>query len=390
MKGKQGNMAKRREKGDGSIYQRESDKMWVAYVRVPETGKKKYVYDKTRSGVAKKLKELQRSIDRGMLITAKAETVEAYLRYWLEIHSAKIKETTRINYRTQINACVPHIGAITLTKLTSAHLQKMYALLTGTQKSSTVHILHTVLKVAFKYAVRWKRLARNPCDEVDAPAVQHEERPFLNANQCKILLTAAQGTDIECFLAMALTTGMRRGEMLGLRWADIEMEQKYLSVQRTASYINSTTTGGKYTVVETSTKTKASKRSIRLTDFLIAVLKGHKKKQNEIRLQAGQEWAGKDLVFCGNQGKHFSVRTVAAHYTKLLQENDLPPLHIHDLRHSAATLLASMGIPAKVIQEILGHSSVTVTQNLYGHVIEGMQEEAMQKMDNFFQQNGTK
>ena len=381
-------MTKRREKGDGSIYQRASDKKWVAYAKI-EGGRKKYVYGNTKSEANKKLKALQRSLEDKTFILAKAETVEAYLWYWLKVHSAKIKETTRIAYTTRIKACIPHIGYVKLQQLTGEHLQKMYAILREKHKQSSLHMLHTVLKLAFKDAVRWKRIVRNPCDDIDGPAVQHEERPFLNADQCKQLLKAAQGTDIECFLIMALTTGMRRGEMLGLRWSDIDMGQKFLSVQRTASFLNSSTTGGKYTVVETTTKTKASKRSIRLTDFLIIALKAHKKKQLEARLQAGQEWANKDLVFCNQVGEHFSVKIIALRYKQLLQECALPQLHIHDLRHSAATLLASMGIPAKVVQEILGHSSVTITQNLYGHVIEGMQEEAMQRMDDLFKKNGT-
>jgi integrase len=388
MKGKHRKMAKRREKGDGSIYQRVSDKKWVAYAKI-EGGKKKYVYGDTKAEANKKLKALQRSLEDKAFLPARAETVEAYLWYWLEIHSAKIKEATRIAYTTRIKACIPHIGQIKLQQVTGEHLQKMYAILQEKHKQSSLHILHTVLKVAFKDAVRWKRIVRNPCEDIDGPAVQHEERPFLNADQCKQLLKAAQGTDIEGFLTMALTTGMRRGEMLGLRWSDIDMEQKFVSVQRTASFLNSSTTGGKYTVVETTTKTKSSKRSIRLTDFLIATLKTQKKNQLEARLQAGQDWKNKDLVFCNKVGGHFSVGMLASHYKQLLQECALPQLHIHDLRHSAATLLASMGIPVKVVQEILGHSSVTITQNLYGHVIEGMQEEAMQKMDDLFRKDGT-
>jgi integrase len=307
------------------------------------------------------------------------------LRDWLSIHGAKIKEATRINYRVNINLCIFHIGTIKLTNLTGEHIQKMYTSLSTNHKASRLRVLHTVLKKAFKDAIRWRRLAHNPCDDVDAPVAQHEERPFLNAEQCQQLLKAAQGTDIECFLAMALTTGMRRGEMLGLRWSDINMEKQFLSVQRTASFINSASTG-KYSFVETSTKTKASRRAIRLTDFLLSTLKHHKKRQLEMRLQAGQEWVNKDLVFCGLRGEHFAIDTLLSHYKQLLQECGFPPMHIHDLRHSCATLLASMSVPAKVIQEILGHSSITTTQDLYGHVINGMQEEAMEKMNDLFRE----
>ncbi|MBA2392055.1 MAG: site-specific integrase [Ktedonobacteraceae bacterium] len=379
-------MAKRREKGDGSIYQRESDGRYVAYARL-ENGKKKYVYDKTRSGVVKKLKVLQKSIEQGAVITAQPETVEVYLSYWLAIHEAKLKPATFIVYNNYITTCMKHIGHIKLTKLTGEHLQKMYASLAQTHKASSIHTIHGIIKTALRFALRWKRIACNPCDDLDTPHIEKEERPILLAKQARALLDAAQDTDIGCFLSMALTTGMRRGEMLGLRWSDIDIEQKAIRVVRTASYIK-LPDEGKYGFVETTPKTNASKRSIRLTDFLISVLKTHKKQQHEMRLQTGQEWARKDLVFCDQFGEHFPINRLTLHFKRLLRENDLPQLHIHDLRHSASTLLASMGVPAKVIQEILGHSSIIVTQNLYGHVIEGMQEEAMQKMDMLFQSNG--
>jgi integrase len=383
MKGKQRKMAKRREKGDGSIYQRASDNMYVAYARVPDTNKKKYVYAKTRTEIVKKLKELQKNIDQGTQIDAKSETVQEYLLYWLEVHSAKIKEATTISYRTHIQTCFPHIGNIKLTKLGGSHLQKMYTILLKDHKTSTIRVLHSILIRAFKDAMRWKHLARNPSLEVDAPRNNATEtRPILNGEQAITLLQAAQGTTIECFLVMALTTGMRRGEMLALRWDDIDMEVKILSIQRTASYIKTRT--GRYGYIETSPKTKTSKRSVVLTQFLISALKAQKRKQNEARLQAGSNWENKDLVFCTPLGEHFPVGQLTTHFKKLLQENNLPQLHIHDLRHSTSTLLAKMGVPAKVIQEILGHSSIVITQNLYGHVIAGMQEEAMQKMDTIF------
>lgn len=175
--------------------------------------------------------------------------------------------------------------------------------------------------------------------------------------------------------------------MLGLRWSDIDIQGNVLKVQRTASYIK--LTGETYSFVETTPKTQSSRRSILLTDFLISALKAHKKKQLEARLQAGQEWVNKDLVFCNQVGEHFAINQLTTQYRKLLQECCLPQLHIHDLRHSAATLLASMKVPIKVIQEILGHSSIVVTQDIYGHVIDKMQEEAAYKMNDLFKENGT-
>jgi integrase len=379
-------MTKRRDKGDGSIYQRASDKKWVAYVKM-ENGKKKYVYGNTKTEASKKLKELQRTIDAGTCITARAETVEAYMRYWLDIHKVKLKPATHFAYGNYLTTALKHIGHIKLQKLTGEHLQKMYTELQKTHKPSSIYTLHGIIKTAMKAAIRWKRIARNPCDEIDAPINSRDERPVLNAEQSRALLAVAQGTDLECFLAMALTTGMRRGEMLGLRWADIDMIGKVLKVQRTASYTK--LPGEKYGFIETSPKTKSSRREILLTDFLISMLKTHKKKQVEMRLQARQRWADKDLVFCNALGEHLPVKRLTTHYRILLQQCNLPQIHIHDLRHSASTLLLSMGVPMKVVQEILGHSSIVITMNIYGHIADGMQENATEKMNNLFKKDGT-
>lgn len=377
-------MAKRREKGDGSIYQRNSDQMYVGCVRLPETGNKKYVYDKTRTGVVKKLKDLQRSIEQGTLVTAKPQTVQAYLTFWLDIRRQKLKAATIITYQTHINSCLPHIGSIKLTLLRADHLQTMYRHLLHQHRPSTLRVLHTILTSAFKDAIRWKHLAQNPLLDVDAPQESDPQtRPVLNAEQALTLLNAAQDTPIACFLTMALTTGMRRGELLALRWADLDLEAHLVSVQRTASYIK--TQAGSYGYVETTPKTRSSKRSIVLPQFLIDALKTHQRQQNERRLQAGEAWHATDLVFCDPYGRHYPLFQLIAHFKTLLRENQLPPLHLHDLRHSTSALLAKLGVPAKVIQEILGHSSIKITQDLYGHVIPGMQREAMQKLDAVFQ-----
>ena len=118
------------------------------------------------------------------------------------------------------------------------------------------------------------------------------------------------------------------------------------------------------------------------------MLKTHKKKQVEMRLQAGQRWADKDLVFCNALGEHLPVKRLTTHYRILLQQCNLPQIHIHDLRHSASTLLLSMGVPMKVVQEILGHSSIVITMNIYGHIADGMQENATEKMNNLFKKDG--
>ena len=377
-------MAKRREKGDGSIYQRSSDDMYVAYARV-ENGKKKYVYAKTRREVVSKLKEVQRKIDQGTLITAKQETVEAYLSYWLDIHKAQIRENTIISYKRCIKLACAHIGHIKLQKLAGDHLQKMYTQLQEDHATGTIRLTHTVLSTAFKEAVQWKRLSHNPCNDARPPHVEKEEMHALTPLQAQQLLVTAKGHPLECFLILALATAMRKGELQGLHWSDIDMEAKTLTVQRTASYLPDE--DGKYGYVETSPKTKTSRRTITLAQFALDALKAHRTRQLAQRLQAGPAWQEMNLVFCTHIGKHYNGYTLRDQFNQLLKEAGLPHIRIHDLRHSAVTFLLKMKVPVKVVQEILGHSSIVITMDIYGHVLPGMQDDAMGDMDRLLGQS---
>lgn len=383
-------MTKRRIKGEGSVYQRSSDGMYVAYARLP-SGKKKYTYDKTKTGVAKKLRELQKSIESQTVVTARAETVESYLNYWMNVRyeQKQIAESTYRNHQKRMRIVYPYIGSLKLTKLTGDKLQAMYGRLRAEHnyKPSTIILTHRILNAAFKQAVRWKKMTTNPCQDADAPSSKEEkvEGVVLAPEQALALLQEAKGTDIDIFLTLALGTGMRRGELLGLRWAMVDLDSKQLRINKTASYIPGE--DGHYKMVERAGKTKTSRRAIALPQFAVDALKVHKIKQLEQRLQSGAKWHNNDLVFCTPVGDFYNVATLRNHFNALLQQCGLPHMRIHDLRHSAATLLLYLGVPMKVVQEILGHSSITITMDLYGHLLPGMQQDAMNRMDSLFGEN---
>ncbi len=378
----------RRDRGDGSIYQRESDGLYVAYARVEDASgqrKRKYVYDKTRSGVQKKLKDLQRSIEQRTVITAKPETVEAFLLYWLSVRKGRkdIKASTVNTQSYHLQAVYAHIGQVKLARLNGGQLQTMCNALLETHKASTVHAVVLILSAAFHDAIRWKKLHYNPCKDVQLPAPEKHEGVVLTPEQALALLTAVKGNPLECWLTVALATGMRRGELLALHWADIDFEAKTLKVRGTASYLPGPN-GEKRRMVEGTPKSKSSRRTIKLAQFAINALKEHRTKQLEQRLLAGAAWNDLGLIFCNKTGAYYGLATLGRHFKKLLNGAGLPDMRIHDLRHSAATLLLSMGVSLKVVQEILGHSNYTLTANIYGHVLMGMQEEAMDKMDGLF------
>jgi len=377
-------VTKRRGSGDGSIYQRESDGLYVAYARL-ENGKRRYVYSKTRGEVAQKLKALQKSIDARTVVTAKAETVQAFLQHWLDVRKGRkdIKQSTVATHRNHLKPVYALIGHIKLTRLTGDQVQTMCNTLLETRKASTVHTIMMILNTAFNDAIRWQRLAHNPCKHVMLPQAEKHEGPVLAGEQAQSLLNAAKGHRLECFIHLALATGLRRGELLGLKWLDVDFDARLLKVSRNATYLTNDETG-RYQMTESTPKSRAGKRTIKLPQFAVNVLKEHKVRQLEQRLLAGSAWVQNDLIFCNDTGAYYALSTLKRHFKKLLTTAALPDMRIHDLRHSAATLLLKMGVSLKVIQELLGHSSYVITANVYGHVLPEQRDEAANKMDGLF------
>ena len=200
----------------------------------------------------------------------------------------------------------------------------------------------------------------------------------LDREQARRLLKAAKGSPIECLLTLALGTGMRLGEILSLRWGEINLERRMLQVCHTVDYIQG------FGIVESEPKTESSRRSIILPPFVVDALKRHYVYQLRERQKVGAAWKDQDLVFSNRYGGYFDRMRLHSLFKRVLKDAGLPHMRFHDLRHSAATILLSMGVPAKVVQEVLGHSKINTTLDIYGHVLSEMQRDAMDKMDDFF------
>jgi integrase len=371
-------MGKHRGKCEGSIYKRR-DGRWAAEITL-EGHQRKTLYGKSREEVHEKLLVAQNEKRQGLLRTGPQQTVRDFLTYWLEVHSAKLKVSTQAMYKRQLEKhIIPALGHIQLQKLSIDHVQ---AFLLKKQKeglkTSTVRLLHTILRAALQDAVRWKRLSINVSLAVTLPRlVQYEMQP-LNRTQAQRLLQAAKGNRLECILILALGTGMRLGEILALRWSEVDMEKGTVQVCHTVDYVQG------FGRVESEPKTESSKRSLTLPHFVFDALKLHRITQLQERMRAGARWNDQGLVFANNRGGYFSRPILYSRFKKLLREADLPDLRFHDLRHSAATIFLSMGVSAKVVQQILGHSAIGTTLNIYGHVLPEMQRDAMEKMNDFF------
>lgn len=368
MPGKRGN-------NEGSISRR-SDGLWEARITL-EDGKRKSFYAKTRQEAARKLAAALRDQEAGLPVVGGKQTVGQYLLSWLEAAKPTIRERTWRRYESIVRIHIaPVIGSIAVTKLTAQQVQLLYAKKLEEGLSSTsVHHLHAVLHRAFDAALRLGVIQRNVLDLVEVPRMRHHEMQTLSEEQAQHFLTVAYGERLEALYVVALATGMRQGELLGLHWRDVDLDGASLQVRTTVHYT-------KAGYVFTEPKTKYSRRRIALSRIAVEALREHRTRQLTERLAAGSAWEDMDLVFPNTVGKPIDgVNLVKYWFYPLLKRAELPQIRFHDLRHTAATLLLGRSINPKVVSEMLGHSHVSVTLGIYSHVMPHMQQQAADAMD---------
>jgi integrase len=379
---------KRQPKGIGSVFQR-SDGRWIAQVTL-ENGKQKQYRAKNEKEANVRLRKVLDELERGSLLTEKDQTLKEYLEYWLEhVKRPSLKVGSYLRYRDVLDQQIlPALGHLPLRKLKPEHLEAFYARLQtdgradgqGGLSAKTVRLIHGVLYQGLEAAVRRRRIAYNVCRDVTLPRVERQEMFTLTAEEAQRLLATAKGHRLEALLTLALTTGMRRGELLALQWKDVDWESGNLQVRRSVNRY----AGQGFKVSEP--KTKQSRRKIALPPFVLEVLKEHRTRQLAERLQAGPTWKDYSLVFSNNYGSYLNPSHLGTDLHKLLKKAKLPLVRFHDLRHTAASLLLKMNVSPKMVQEILGHSDIEMTLGIYSHVLPGMHEEAMGKMDQLFKQ----
>lgn len=368
--------------GEGSIYHR-SDGRWAACISL-EGGKRKTFYGKTRREVQERLKTVLHQQQQGMLITGPQQKVGEFLTHWLEdVHKHTVRPRTYERYEAMIRLHLgPGIGHYQLQKLSPQHLQAFYSKkLDEGLSPTTVTSFHKMLHLALDRAVRWNLVPRNVCDAVTPPRVKRYEIQPLSPEQVQRFLAAAAGHRLEALFVLALATGMRRGEILALKWKDVSFANGTLQVRRILTHMPAKL-NGKGGYVEAEPKTEKSRRSIALAPFTLEKLQQHRIQQLEEKLKAGPAWKENDLVFCSIVGGHLHTsRILFAQFKALLKKAGLPDVRFHDLRHSSASLLLGIGVHPKVVQEILGHSQISMTMDIYSHVLPTIQQEAISKLN---------
>jgi integrase len=370
-------VAKRRGNKEGTIYQRNG--RWCAQVSL--NGRRLTHYAKTQRECREWIRDTLDQIDEGLTIDGARVTLEDFLQQWLET----IKSSVRINTWNQYSQIVhqhiiPELGRIKLKDLRPDHIQSLYTAkeAAGTGMP-TLRLIHAVFHRALNQALKWGLVTRNPSDAVDRPKPPREEMKVLNPDQARRLLEAAEGGRLEALYYLAITTGLRQGELLGLRWSDLNWETGRLRVQRQVQRISG------QGLVFSEPKSDAGRRGIRLGSTALEKLKQHKGLQDQQRLFAGDRWQEYDLIFPSTIGTPMGPRNLLRDFKGLLQKSGLPEIRFHDLRHSAATLMLEQGVHPKVVQERLGHSSITLTLDTYSHVLPSLQEDAAEKLDDLLQ-----
>lgn len=366
-----------RGKNEGSIFKRTDDDRWVAMISLA-TGKRASFYGKTRQEVQRKLAAAQRDQEQGLPVLSDRQTMAQYLVTWLDSIRPTMEASTWTRHREYVQLhIVPAVGTVRLRDLSAQQVQQLYAQrLAAGLSSSTVHHLHATLHKALKDAERLGLVARNVTKLVNVPRMAETEIHPLTREQARTLLDTVDETRWEALYVMALATGMRLGELLGLRWADLELDTRPTALVHVRAQLKRVE--GDWVWKEP--KTKRSRRQIALPETVIEVLRRHHSRQDAERVRLGPAYTDYDLVFCTQTGGPLIARNVYRNCMGLLDKAKLPRIRFHDLRHTTATLLLSARVNPKIVSEMLGHASIAITLDIYSHVLPDMQQDAATAM----------
>jgi integrase len=372
-------VARKRGNGEGSITRRKDGLYMARYTVETAIGaKRKTLYGKTRGEVSEKLTKAMADRDEGLVFDADNLKVGEYLERWL-VDSVldTVRPTTYERYEQIVRIHVrPALGSVKLKNLTPVHVRGLYReKLEAGLSARTVQYIHVTLHKALKQAVQDGLIPRNATEAVKAPQVRREEMRPLSGDQVKVLLEVARGDRLEALYVLAIHTGLRQGELLGLKWEDVDLESGTLRVRRTL-------VTAKAGPVLTAPKTKGSRRSVKLTQGAVEALRSHLKHQLQEIDRAGSLWRENGLMFASESGEPLDRRYLTScRYKALLKRAELPMIRFHDLRHTCATLLLSKNVNPKIVSEMLGHASIAITLDTYSHVLPNMRDQAAAAME---------
>jgi integrase len=366
----------KRGNGEGSIY-RHKDGRFVARVTMPG-GVRKALYGRTRDEAAGKLHEALRALRNGLSLPSERLTVADFAERWLGAIRSTVRPRTIEIYESLIRVhIVPRLGRIKLARLSPADLQRAYADVAacGLSPKSVRHV-HVLLHNMLEKAVRWDFVVRNVADLVESPRVPPRDLVVLDAGQARSFLSACRGHRLEGLFVLAITTGARSGELLGLSWDQVDLDGGTITIRRSLQEL-----GGEFALAEP--KTSRSRRTVALTTIAVDALRRHRVRQLEESLRLGPAWRNDwNLVFTNEVGAPVDRHNLLPRdYRPLLAKAGLPvTLRFHDLRHIAASLALGQGMPIPAVSEMLGHADAAITLRVYAHAVPGAQRQVAQAM----------
>ncbi|HEX3731446.1 MAG TPA: tyrosine-type recombinase/integrase [Mycobacteriales bacterium] len=373
-----GTAKRRRSHGEGSVYQRKSDGRWVAAIDAGYVnGKRRRAtgYGATEKEALAERDSIRNKLQAGVDLT-KRRTLATWLHEWLTIKEGKgLSSTTLDRYRIAIDKhLIPGLGRFKLDALNARHVQQFFESYQGKARPASIIKIHAVLRASLSTAMSFDLVQRNVAKAVKPATHSRDERRVLTVDEAKVLLSKLSGNRLEKLFLVAIATGMRRSELVGLRWIDVDFDQEHLWVRQK---LVRTSRGLEFG----PPKTHRSKRPIPLSMIAFNALCQQRGLQAWERYMAGEHWANYGLVFSSTIGTPMEPRNVNRTFEAIRAEAGLPWVDLHDLRHAFATYLLDDGEDLRTVMELLGHSTIRLAADTYGHVLQAKARRATTAID---------
>lgn len=369
---------KRNPNGAGTITKRKDGRYQAAvYVLQPDgTRARKFAYGKTWAECDAKRRELLDKVDQGVPVPTKSAKLSEWLPYWLEnIIKPRRKRTTFAKYEVHVRLyLVPVLGSKRLESLSVADVRRLLVQLEKKTTAATAKEAHRVLRTALTAACREELVTRNVATLVEPPSVDTREMSPWSLDETLDFLGAARKDPLYAAFVLAIALGFRRGEIVGLRWENLDLDKREIRVRTQRQRVR----GEAY---EDDPKGRRRKQTLPLPAICVAPLRWQRMRQAAQRDRAGADWKETGYVFTTRTGQPIEPRNLYRSFTRVADSAGLRVIRLHDARHGCATLLTAAGVAPRVVMEILGHSQIAVTMNVYAHVVQDTQREAVSHMD---------
>jgi integrase len=365
----------------GTVMKRKNGSFQVIQDLPPQPGgpkrPRRYATFKRERDAKRQLAEWEAELASGVVVVKDRQTVGDYLIWWLDtckVH--EVRDNTLADYRWRAEKyLIPRFGKVQLSKLTPMQVQTWVSQCKQRGLSgNTIDDCYGLLRRALRHAVKLNLIARNPTDGVSLPHCEHREPTVWQLEDIQRFLDSIPDHKLYPLWLTALVTGLRRGELVGLRWQDVDLEKRILCVRQ--SIVLAHGRKSKHT-----TKSPAGERVIDLGKTMVAVLREHRLKQMELRLAAGALWSDYDLVFPTDRGTAYHPDNISHQFAELIDGAGLPHIRLHDLRHTAATLMAVAGVSELVASERMGHSDPNLTRAIYQHTWREQHRDAAERVE---------